>query len=92
MYTHTHKHTHIYMYIHIVYLYINISLSIYLYISLSLYIYIYIYAAPDEEAAGLEDPADLREDRLLQVAYILLLRPISVLTLWISEGLTQAQS
>ena len=98
--------TYIHNMIH-VYVYINkyIHISIYNYINKCVYIYIYIYISPASQNAsdrGPEPPSgewDTANHTMLVIiialivlVIVIVIRPIPLLTLWVSEGWTQAQS
>ena len=68
-----------------------VCISVYLYICISVYIYIYIYVY----TVSLGDVADPRfrtSSLSVRKTAVVQLRPIPLLRLWISEGLTEAQS
>ena len=75
-------YTYIYIY---VYMRICISLSIYMYIYIYIYVYIYPGPLPGEPRAPRDAAAVV-----CQGSEGGLIRPIPLLTLWISGGLTQA--
>ena len=65
-----------------------IHIYIYIYIiCVYIYIYIYIYISPMPSCMTCSDPQDARG-----VMPQAIVRPISVLRFWMSEGLVQAES
>ena len=88
--SHTCTYIHVYIYIYI-YISLPLSLSICMYI---IYIYIYIIYIPTIWPWRMPQHCWTTVRRFLSgcTRPLLVLRPILVLTLWVSEGLTQASS